>query len=170
MGEGSTGQEFNVEQLCVAEAIEDIDRTPAAVRYVLGSRKDQLDASVEEIVDQLCQSGDAELVSGTASARLTPAGRHRLELSRNWTFEVVDTFTVLRVSEYPLLRGRLRCGVVRPGDWCRNAVGSIGIVQDVEYAYSSTFAADESPVLCVGAEGFEAGDELTRFEPFGGAG
>jgi len=161
---------FSVQELCVAEVIQDIDRNPAAIRYVLGSRTSQLVSSVEEILDQLCQSGDAEMVPGATSAKLTPTGRNRLDLSKNWTFEVIETFAVPRFSEYPLLRGRIRSGVIRPGDFFGNAAGTIGTVRDVGHAYSSTFDPGEGPVLRVDGGGFEPGDELVMFEPRGGAG
>ncbi|MEM9653704.1 MAG: hypothetical protein AAGA65_16555 [Actinomycetota bacterium] len=168
MGGPPDHPDFNVEQLYVAEAIEDVDGDARAVRYVLGSKADLLDSSVEEIIDQLCQSGDAELLPGKMSARLTSRGRERLALTQNWSFEVLDTFTVLRASEYPLLRGRLHSGVVRIGDRFLDPAGELGTVTRIEFAFSTTFAPDETLVLGVGRSGFAVGDLLTRFEVLAG--
>jgi hypothetical protein len=154
------------DQLTVAEALEHIDRNPAAVRHVLGSRRDGLELSVEQVVEELLALGYAAPVDDYGSARLTGAGVAKLKEAQAWSFKVSTEF-VIEARAARFITGRVLTGCIRVGDrFSHRPSGAVGRIEALEWIYHSGPEPEESIALRIKADNtkFMPGDILTSHQ------
>lgn len=87
----------------------------------------------------------------------------RLRVSLSWEFDVEGTFE-LSTLEAPLLRGTIRTGVIRPGDWFVSGRDATGRVERIEFVSTTEPPSGQVALGVAGAE-IETGDRLRNWIP-----
>lgn len=164
MSTDEPARSISADQLAVAELVDDIDRDAQTIRFFLRERDRTLSATVEQVIAELLDAGDVEVVTGTSRVRITDEGRLRLRSGQEWEFEILQILELPSLSSKPMLRGRIRTGVLRPGDWFRTTGAVLGQIQAIEFVQRRDLDHDEAIVLKVDCGGLDVGGLLRKYE------